>query len=282
MKIGSFVHEGVASYGAKTDEGIIDLASRLPEYPDLLTMLQLDGLAHAEEVVKTSIPDFSENDVNYLPLIPTNANCLCAGINYLDHIEETGREKPEFPTLFYKTSQAIVGHGQAIMRPTISHQLDYEGEFALVVGKTGRNIPVENWREYVAGYTIFMDGSIRDFQKRSVDQGKNFYKSSALGPWMTTLNAAPALSEMRISTRLNGSVMQDSCIDLLCFTGADLLSYYSHIMELSPGDIIATGTPGGVGSKRNPQVWMKNGDHIEVSISGLGTLSNIIADEESF
>ncbi len=280
MQIGSYIYRGEPSYGVLVDGGIVDLGSRVGDkFPDLLSVLKAGALDEVRSVVDGQSADVSADSVDYLPLIPAPVNCYCAGINYLDHIEETGREKPEFPTLFMKTQQAIVGHGQPIVRPKVSTKFDYEGEFAVVVGRSGRYIRREDWRDYVAGFTILMDGSIRDFQQRSVDQGKNFYKSSACGPWMTTLDAAPDFADMTIETRLNGEVMQHSTIDQLCFDSADLLAYYSQIAQLEPGDIIATGTPGGVGSRREPPVWMKAGDVLEVEIAGLGTLRNPVVDE---
>ena len=200
--------------------------------------------------------------------------------DYLDHIEETGRDKPEFPTLFMKSQQSMIGHGQDLVRPKVSDQFDFEGEFAVVIGKPGRYIAKENWKDYIAGYTIIMDGSIRDFQKRSVDQGKNFYHSSSSGPWLITMDEVPGdFRDMKLTTRLNGKVMQASDLGKLCFDVSDLISYYSQIFYFQPGDMIATGTPGGVGSRRDPPVWMKPGDELEVEITGIGILKNAVVGE---
>ena len=281
MKIGSYIYNGKASYGVKLDDGIVDLGRRLGKfYPDLPTLIKAFALGEAEEAGQNQSPDFREEDVYFLPLMPAPVNIYCAGINYLDHIEETGRDKPEFPTLFMKSQQSMIGHGQELVRPKVSDQFDFEGEFAVVIGKPGRYIAKENWKDYIAGYTIIMDGSIRDFQKRSVDQGKNFYHSSSSGPWLITMDEVPGdFRDMKLTTRLNGKVMQASDLGKLCFDVSDLISYYSQIFYFQPGDMIATGTPGGVGSRRDPPVWMKPGDELEVEITGIGILKNAVVGE---
>ena len=281
MKIGSYIYNGKASYGVKLDDGIVDLGRRLGKfYPDLPTLIKAFALGEAAEVSQNQSPDFREEDVYFLPLMPAPVNIYCAGINYLDHIEETGRDKPEFPTLFMKSQQSMIGHGQELVRPKVSDQFDFEGEFAVVIGKPGRYIAKENWKDYIAGYTIIMDGSIRDFQKRSVDQGKNFYHSSSSGPWLITMDEVPGdFRDMKLTTRLNGKVMQASDLGKICFDVYDLISYYSQIFYFQPGDMIATGTPGGVGSRRDPPVWMKPGDELEVEITGIGILKNAVVGE---
>ncbi len=281
MKIGSYIYNGKASYGVKLDDGVVDLGRRLGKfYPDLPTLIKAFALGEAAEVSQNQSPDFREEDVYFLPLMPAPVNIYCAGINYLDHIEETGRDKPEFPTLFMKSQQSMIGHGQELVRPKVSDQFDFEGEFAVVIGKPGRYIAKENWKDYIAGYTIIMDGSIRDFQKRSVDQGKNFYHSSSSGPWLITMDEVPGdFRDMKLTTRLNGKVMQASDLGKLCFDVSDLISYYSQIFYFQPGDMIATGTPGGVGSRRDPPVWMKPGDELEVEITGIGILKNAVVGE---
>ena len=281
MKIGSYIHAGRASYGVNVGGGILDIRQRLDErYTDLPTLLKAFALGKAKEISADATADFKEDEVQFLPLVGAPSNIYCAGINYLDHIQETGRDTPEFPTLFLKTQQSMVGHRQNLVCPKVSHQFDFEGEFAVVIGKPGHYIDRDNWREYVAGYTILMDGSIRDFQKRSVDQGKNFFRSSSSGPWMVTLDEAPSdFSHMKLTTRLNGEMMQSSDVGQLCFDIAYLISYYSQIFYFQPGDIIATGTPGGVGSRRDPPIWMKPGDELEVEIDGIGILRNTVVGE---
>jgi len=281
MKIGSYIYKGKTSYGVEIQGGIFDLGSRIGDkYPNLQILIRSFALAEANKLSSGKSPDFSQEDIIFLPLMPDNINIYCAGINYLDHIQETGRTRPEKPTLFLKTYQSMVGHLENLVCPSASEQYDFEGELAVIIGKPGKNIAKDNWEDYVAGYTILMDGSVRDFQKVSVDQGKNFYHSSSVGPWLVTRDeCASDFSELKLTTRLNSEVMQSSDAGKLCFDVPELISYYSKIVHFQPGDIIATGTPGGVGSRRNPPIWMKNGDQIEVEISGLGTLSNTIIDE---
>ena len=281
MKIGSYIYKGKTSYGVEVQDGIFDLGSRIGDkYPNLQILIRSFALAEANKLSSGKSPDFSQEDIIFLPLMPDNINIYCAGINYLDHIQETGRTRPEKPTLFLKTYQSMVGHLENLVCPSASEQYDFEGELAVIIGKPGKNIAKDNWEDYVAGYTILMDGSVRDFQKVSVDQGKNFYHSSSVGPWLVTRDeCASDFSELKLTTRLNSEVMQSSDAGKLCFDVPELISYYSKIVHFQPGDIIATGTPGGVGSRRNPPIWMKKGDQIEVEISGLGTLSNTIIDE---
>ena len=281
MKIGSYIYKGKTSYGVEVQDGIFDLGSRIGDkYPNLQILIRSFALAEANKLSSGKSPDFSQEDIIFLPLMPDNINIYCAGINYLDHIQETGRTRPEKPTLFLKTYQSMVGHLENLVCPSASEQYDFEGELAVIIGKPGKNIAKDNWEDYIAGYTILMDGSVRDFQKVSVDQGKNFYHSSSVGPWRGTRDECPNdFSELKLTTRLNSEVMQSSDAGKLCFDVPELISYYSKIVHFQPGDIIATGTPGGVGSRRSPPIWMKNGDQIEVEISGLGTFSNTILDE---
>jgi 2-keto-4-pentenoate hydratase/2-oxohepta-3-ene-1,7-dioic acid hydratase in catechol pathway len=280
MKLGSYIHQGIASYGARMADGIVDLGRRLgSDYPDLLSLLLGDGLEAALGATQGQAADFGEDAVRFTPLIPAPVNIFCAGVNYLDHIEEMGRERPQYPTLFMKLAQSLVGHGQPLIKPRLSDCFDYEAELAVVIGKGGRHITQADWRAHVAGFTCLMDGSIRDFQARAVDQGKNFHRASACGPWMVTLDEAPEAAEMHIEGRLNGSVMQRSSIDKLVFGVAELVAYYSQIARLEPGDIISTGTPGGVGHGRTPPLYMKAGDVFEVEIAGVGLLRNPVLDE---
>jgi 2-keto-4-pentenoate hydratase/2-oxohepta-3-ene-1,7-dioic acid hydratase in catechol pathway len=223
--------------------------------------------------------DFPIEAVKFLPLIPAPVNVFCAGINYMDHVIETGNEPPDVPVLFMKIQQSLVGHGNPIIRPNVSVQFDYEAELCVIIGQRGRNIPINDALSYVAGYTCLMDGSVRDFQKIAVDQGKNFYHSSSVGPWMVTPDELPDTSEMHIEGRLNGQVMQHSTIDQLIHKVDYLISYYSQIAELQPGDMISTGTCGGVGHRRTPPVYMKGGDVFEVEISGIGILRNPVIEE---
>lgn len=281
MKIGSYIVGGKTSYGVRVEDGIIDLGRRLGDkYADLLAVLKAFALDEAAAMADGQPADFQEADVQFLPLIPAPVNIYAAGINYMTHILETGRDVPKTPSLFLKTQQSFVGHEQNIIRPKVSECLDYEGEFAAVIGKPGRNIPEDNWRNYVAGYTILNDGSVRDFQKRSLDQGKNFYHSSASGPWMVTLDEAPDnFASMSLTTKKNGEVRQHATVDQLCFTLPQLIAYYSQVFHFQPGDIITTGTPDGAEHYRDPPAWLVPGDEVEIEITGIGVLRNRVVDE---
>jgi 2-keto-4-pentenoate hydratase/2-oxohepta-3-ene-1,7-dioic acid hydratase in catechol pathway len=260
MKIASYTHNREESYGVITKDGIVDLRQRIGEsYPNLLSILREQGISEADNASKGMKADFPIEAVEFLPLIPAPVNVFCAGINYMDHVIETGNEPPDVPVLFMKIQQSLVGHGNPIIRPNVSVQFDYEAELCVIIGQRGRNIPINDALSYVAGYTCLMDGSVRDFQKIAVDQGKNFYHSSSVGPWMVTPDELPDTSEMHIEGRLNGQVMQHSTIDQLIHKVDYLISYYSQIAELQPGDMISTGTCGGVGHRRTPPVYMKGG-----------------------
>ena len=207
------------------------------------------------------------------------AKLLCVGINYMPHIKEMGRERPERPVLFVRFGDSIVGHGQPLLKPRESEQFDYEGELAVVIGKRARRVSRERALDYVAGYSCFNDGSVRDYQRHSPQftPGKNFHASGAFGPWLVTADEIPDPRKLTLTTRLNGAVMQHESVGELCFDVPQLIEYCSTWTQLEPGDVIVTGTPGGVGAGRKPPVWMKPGDTVEVEISGIGTLRNPVS-----
>jgi 2-keto-4-pentenoate hydratase/2-oxohepta-3-ene-1,7-dioic acid hydratase in catechol pathway len=187
----------------------------------------------------------------------------------------------EFPVIFVRFESSHVGHLEPILRPKVSQQFDYEGELAVIIGKEGRYIPADAALDYVAGYSIYNDGSVRDWQRHThqYTPGKNFPSSGAFGPWLVTSDKIPDPAKLRLTTRLNGKVVQDSGIDDLLFDVPSLIAYCSNFTTLLPGDVIVTGTPGGVGAARKPPLWMKPGDTIEVEISEIGTLRNPVAQE---
>ncbi|RZL87370.1 MAG: FAA hydrolase family protein [Variovorax sp.] len=281
MKLGSFWIGGKPGYGAVTDEGIVDLGAGLGErYADLRTLLAApEGLARAREYVKGRKADAAFDEVGYLPVIPNAAKIFCIGVNYADHLEETKIRSAEHPTVFLRYAESQVGHRQPMLRPRESTQFDFEGEVALVVGRAGRRIlAADAWR-HVAGFSCYNDGSVRDWQFHTTQwaPGKNFAASGAFGPWMTTaeefdLDATP----LTVTTRLNGDVVQRSDTSLLIFSIPELVAYCSTILPLAPGDVIVTGTPGGVGMARNPPLFMQPGDQVEVEVSGVGKLRNSV------
>jgi 2-keto-4-pentenoate hydratase/2-oxohepta-3-ene-1,7-dioic acid hydratase in catechol pathway len=221
------------------------------------------------------------SDAIWRPVIPNPDKILCVGLNYRTHILEVGRKLEDHPVIFLRLASSQVGHLQPILRPRVSEELDYEGELAVIIGHGGRHIRSERALKHVGGYSIYNEASIRDWQRHThqFTAGKNFPATGAFGPWMVTSDDIPDPGVLHLTTRLNGRTMQDSGIDDLLFSVSDLIAYISTFTELVPGDVIVTGTPGGVGGLRKPPVWMKPGDKVEVEISGIGTLCNPIAQE---
>jgi len=205
---------------------------------------------------------------------------LCVGVNFRPHIEEMGRAVPDYPVVFVRFASSLVQDGEAIIRPQASEQFDFEGELAVVIGKPARHVSRDDALDYVAGYACFMDGSVRDWQRHTgqFTAGKNFEKSGALGP-LVAADDISDISALTLTTRVNGVVMQQGAIADLVFDIPYLIEYCSTFTELHPGDVIATGTPGGVGAARNPPVWLRNGDVVQVEIPGIGVLTNPVQDE---
>ena len=280
MRLVSFEKNGRASFGIVTGGGIVDAAPRLKR-SGLREALAAGALSELERLAEGS-PDFGLDEIAFAPPIPdAAAKLLCVGINYLPHIKEMGRERPDRPVLFVRFGGSIVGHGQPLLKPRESEQLDYEGELAVVIGKRARRVSRERAYDYVAGYSCFNDGSVRDYQRHSQQftPGKNFHASGSFGPWLVTKDEIPDPRELKLTTRLNGAVMQQESVAELCFDVPQLIEYCSTWTQLEPGDVIVTGTPGGVGAGRKPPVWMKPGDTVEVEISAIGTLRNpVVAD----
>jgi len=221
-------------------------------------------------------------DVVLLPLINDPGKIICVGLNYATHVAETGREQKEHPTIFTRWADTLVADGQPLVLPRASSDFDYEGELAVVIGKGGRAISVDRALAHVAGYSIFNDASVRDWQKHNIQftPGKNFPGTGAFGPALVTPDEVPNLASQRVVTRLNGTVVQDQPVSDMIWGIAEIIAYVSAFTPLNPGDVIATGTPGGVGAKRNPPLWMKAGDLVEIEIGVLGTLTNRIIDEQ--
>lgn len=210
----------------------------------------------------------------------STAKILCVGVNYRPHIEEMGREIPDYPVVFTRFASSLVGPDEAVIRPRASEQFDFEGELAFVIGKKARHVSRDDAFDYVAGYCCFLDGSVRDWQRHTgqFTAGKNFDRSGAIGPMVTAANV-PDPRALELTTRVNGEVMQQGSVADLVFDIPTLIEYCSTFTELQPGDIIATGTPGGVGAARTPPVWLRDGDLVEVDISGIGVLRNPVQDE---
>jgi 2-keto-4-pentenoate hydratase/2-oxohepta-3-ene-1,7-dioic acid hydratase in catechol pathway len=228
--------------------------------------------AHPRETLSLS-------GVSLLPPYDALSKIICLGLNYRNHVDETHSDLPENPALFTKLPDVLVGHGEALVKPRASDHFDFEGEIVVVIGTAGRHIAKADAMNHVFGYTIMNDGSLRDYQKHSVSAGKCFAGSGSMGPWIVTADEIPDPAQLSLETRLNGQVMQSTTADLMLYDIPTAIAYISRWTPLSPGDIIATGTPGGVGARRNPPVWMKPDDMIEVEVSSIGTLSNRIVAE---
>jgi 2-keto-4-pentenoate hydratase/2-oxohepta-3-ene-1,7-dioic acid hydratase in catechol pathway len=280
MRLVSFEKRGRPSFGVVVGQGVVDAGPRLAGKPSSLRQALAAGALPELMRMATSAPDFAIDEIAFAAVISDPAaKVLCVGINYMPHIKEMGRERPERPVLFVRFGDSIVGHGQPLLKPRESEQLDYEGELAVVIGKRARRVSRERALDFVAGYSCFNDGSVRDYQRHSQQftPGKNFHASGAFGPWLVTADEIPDPRKLILTTRLNGTVMQHESVAELCFDVPQLIEYCSTFAQLEPGDVIVTGTPGGVGAGRKPPVWMKPGDTVEVEISGIGTLRNPVA-----
>jgi 2-keto-4-pentenoate hydratase/2-oxohepta-3-ene-1,7-dioic acid hydratase in catechol pathway len=281
MKLISFRAFGKDTYGLVNDAGVVDLGKRLgSKYPDLKSLIAAGAVQEAREFT-SSAADHAFDDVELLPVIPNPGKIICVGLNYKTHRDETGRAPTDNPALFIRFPDSQVAHGQSIVRPKISEKLDYEGELAVVVGKSAKYVSEDDAFSIIAGYSCYNDGSIRDWQGHTLQwtPGKNFAKTGGFGPWMVTQDEIADVNELVLTTRLNGSVMQQTGINLMIFPIPTIIAYLTKFTELHPGDVIVTGTPGGVGFKRTPPVFMKPGDKVEIEISNIGTLQNSIAAE---
>jgi 2-keto-4-pentenoate hydratase/2-oxohepta-3-ene-1,7-dioic acid hydratase in catechol pathway len=282
MKLASYAVDGRNAFGAVIGNAVVTLNERLGgRYPGLRQALAACALADLKKAAEAAPPDHKLADVKLLPPIPDPEKILCAGINYRSHAAETGRDLPKQPSMFIRLANTLTGHEGELIRPSVSQSFDFEGELALVIGRAGRHIPVEQALDHVAGYTCFVDGSVRDYQKISVTSGKNFPGTGPLGPWIVTTDEIPDPKRLTLVTRLNGQEVQRSGTDLLIYSVPQIIAFCSDFTPLAPGDVIATGTPEGVGHRRTPPLWMKAGDVLEVEISGIGTLRNRVVDERA-
>ena len=282
MRLASFRTAQGASYGAvTTNQGIVDLGRRLGNrYSDLRTLLEKNGIEEARKAAG-SPADYKESEVTWLPVIPNPGKIVCVGLNYEEHRQETGRDKTEQPALFLRLAESQVGHKQPILRPRESKNLDYEAEIAVVIGRAGRRISQKDSWNHIAGYSCYNDGSVRDWQRHTIQwtAGKNFASTGGFGPWMVTADEIPAGALLTLSCRLNGERMQHATTEQMIFKIPKLIEYISSFTTLAPGDVIVTGTPGGVGARRNPPVWMKPGDKVEIEIDKVGVLVNTIGED---
>ena len=285
MRFLSYRAGGQTSYGVSIGDGVVDLGSRLvARAPTLKRLLEIDRLDDARDLAEDAEPDMSLDDIEYLPPIPDPGKIICIGVNYGNRNAEYRDDSaaPEYPSVFMRTAESLVGHQETIMRPPESEQLDYEGEIVLVIGRAGRRIPRESAWEHVAGLSLMNEGSVRDWlrhAKFNVTQGKNFARSGSLGPWLVTRDEIADALALHLQTRVNGELRQDDTTANLIFPFDYLISYLSTFMPLNPGDVIATGTPTGAGARFDPPKYLRAGDTVEVTVPEIGTLSNPIEDE---
>jgi 2-keto-4-pentenoate hydratase/2-oxohepta-3-ene-1,7-dioic acid hydratase in catechol pathway len=280
MRLASIQLNGNPVWGrVEGDEIFVPDKAFLHINPTLQSAIAAGALGMLDEVRESARVPVAE--AVFDPVIPEPGRIICVGINFKAHMKEMEREPPEYPWLFVRWPDSQVGHGQPIVRPKVSEKYDFEGELALVIGKPVRHVKAADALDYVAGYTCFMDGSVRDWQRHGTQftPGKNFKASGSFGPWLVTRDEIPDPTVLNLETRLNGEVMQQAPISDLQFDIPAIIEYITTFAELQPGDVISTGTPGGVGFARKPPVWMKPGDTIEVDIDRIGVLSNPVSAE---
>ena len=283
MRLLSFRHADVESWGALLDDSrVVDLGAGDQSHSTLLQALEAGAVDTLDSRAFDDRPTIPVDDITFLPVLPSAQRIFCVGLNYEDHRIETGRDPSARPTIFTRFASAQVGHGCALVKPKVSDQFDYEGELAVVIGRAGRYVSERAALDHVVGYSCFLDGSVRDWQRHTTQftPGKNFDASGGFGPCLVTSDEIPDPTALRLVTRVNGEVMQDTTTDLMIFSVVELVVYLSTFTELRPGDVIATGTPGGVGSRREPPMFLGPGDEVEVEISEVGTLRHPIVAEE--
>ena len=279
MKLVSYTRNGTRGYGAVVEGGIIELQSKLGDrYPDLRAALSGDALHEIHNIIGAKPAIIPLDRVSLLPVIPNPDKILCVGLNYATHVAETRRPDSKYPSIFTRFSDTQVGHGAPVLRPTFSERFDWEGELAVVIGRGGRHIPQTHALDHVAGYSCYNDVSVRDWQRHThqFTPGKNFPGTGAFGPWLVTTDEIPDVTALTVTTRVNGKVMQQASVKDLIFPVPVIIEYVSTFTPLAPGDVIATGTPGGVGDRREPPLYLKDGDTVEVEIDRIGVLRNSV------
>ena len=290
MRLATISYRDRQLVAARHGDDLVDLSVANPKLPTEIVAL-LSGGEEVRRSVSQAVDRakadavLDPSQVRFLPVVPRPGKILCAGLNYRDHAAESGFVLPTYPTLFARFASSLVGHGEPIVRPSCSDQLDYEGEIAVIVGRGGRHVKRRDALSLVAGYALFNDASIRDYQTKSPQwtMGKNFDGTGAFGPYLVSAEELPhGLLGLRLRTKLNGMVVQEALVDDMVFDVADLIATVSEAITLEPGDVIVTGTPAGVGLARKPPLWMKHGDEVIVEADQIGLLRNLIVDEQNF
>jgi 2-keto-4-pentenoate hydratase/2-oxohepta-3-ene-1,7-dioic acid hydratase in catechol pathway len=288
MKFVSYLKDGDPTFGGVVEGRVYDLGLNADApWAGVKEMLaDSSGLKNASALISRWVgeaksADCSLDEVTFLPVVPDPGKIICVGLNYENHRAETKRAKVDHPTIFTRFADTQIGHRQKILMPKVSHVLDYEGELAVIIGTAGRYIPQEKAWDHIAGMSCYNDSTLRDFQYHThqFQPGKNFPNTGAFGPYLVTVDEVENFAECRIRTTLNGQVMQDAVLGDMIFSVPEIVAYISSFTPLKPGDVIVTGTPGGVGIKRDPQVLMKPGDEVIVEIDHVGRLENVIGTE---
>jgi len=277
MKLIGFARGEDSGWGVLRDDGVVDTTD---VYPSLRAALAAGGLASVASAAQGRAADFALADVHLLPPVPDPGKVICIGLNYGAHLAEGGDAVPAFPSLFTRFADTLVAHGDPMIVPRVSSELDYECELALVIGRPGRHIAVAEAMDHVAGYACFNDGSVRDYQvKHSPPAGKNFHASAGFGPWLVTADEIPEPGRLSLRTLLNGVEVQHGNTGDLIFDIPTIIAYVSGFTPLAAGDVISTGTPEGVGFLRDPPLFLKPGDVVEIEVEGIGTLRNPVIAE---
>jgi 2-keto-4-pentenoate hydratase/2-oxohepta-3-ene-1,7-dioic acid hydratase in catechol pathway len=283
MKLVTFTHNGLTRVGAIHADSVVD-SDGINEIPaDMISFLAAGkpALSAMQSLIDSGKQRLAIADVKLHAPIPRPGKYLGIGLNYADHVAETGRERPEYPTFFTKQSSCVIGNGDAIQRPKVSDKIDYEGELAFVIGQRCRHVPLEQALEMIAGYTIANDVTIRDWQMRSPTWtlGKSFDTCGPLGPWLVTADEIPDPHQLSLKTWVDDELRQSANTSEMLFNCYEMVAYLSQAMTLEPGDVITTGTPAGVGVKMQPRGYLKAGQTVRIEISALGTLTNPVIDE---
>lgn len=282
MRLCSYLHNGRAGYGIVSDDHIIDIGSALGNrFPTLASLLAKDDFRDICIQATGRSAELQHADIELQAPIPNPGKIVCVGLNYHDHMVETRHAPTQHPTLFARFADSQCAHGEPMLIPSVSTQFDFEAELAVVIGRSGRNIAEEAALDHVAGYSCYNDGSVRDWQIHTSQflPGKNFPATGAFGPFLVTSDEIPDPQDLAIGCRLNGETVQAARTSQMIHSVAQLIAYISRVTPLSPGDVIVTGTPGGVGFARVPPLFMKNGDLVEVEIEGVGLLHNRVVQE---
>jgi acylpyruvate hydrolase len=288
MRLASISRNGKAIVAVRRNADYVDLSIAAPALPTNMNGICGAIASHRSEIEAASKGAsgnavFPASGATYLPLVPNPGKTICIGLNYTDHAAEGGNPVPDYPAIFLRGATSLEAHGAALLRPKCSDKFDYEAELAVVVGKPAKNVSKDKALDYVAGYSVFNEGSVRDYQRKSTQwtMGKNFDRTGGFGPELVTSDELPAgASGLKIMTRINGQTLQNGNTGNMIFSVATIISVLSEGMTLEPGDVIVTGTPAGVGYPRKPPVFMKPGDMVEIEIERIGVLVNGIEDEK--